>query len=154
MTQDQDAANQGATPKDELIHDSVGKTSQTDPTPSASTPATGEHESASPNAHSSAVPAAQKAGLLDKDDPSKFSVAALADPASYVRNFAHAVAGHEASLDVKAESGKSFESANEVYDAVKALETRAEAAGFKLVFKNDANNVTHIEVTARTDKQA
>lgn len=87
-----------------------------------------------PNLASAAVPAAQRAGLLDANDPMKFSDAALSDPPSYVRNFAHAVAGHQASLDqvVQAteEADKPFANEEAVVIALQALVARAKRQGY------------------------
>lgn len=90
--------------------------------------------SESPNVHSSAVPVAQTVGLLDVVDPMKFSKDALLDPPSYVRNFAHAVAGHQASLDnviqATEEADKPFANAEAVVIALQAVVERAKRQGF------------------------
>lgn len=88
----------------------------------------------SPNEHSAAVPAAQRAGLLDKTDPTKFSAEALNDPASYVRNFAHEVAGHQASLDEAAEESAEalapFANEEAVVLALQSVVARAKSQGY------------------------
>jgi len=94
--------------------------------------------SESPNLTSSAVPAAQRAGLLDPNDPMKFSDKALLDPPSYVRNFAHAVAGHEAQVVQEAQAATVFTDSNQVWDAVTQLLNQAEAAGFEVDVFEDA----------------
>lgn len=96
-----------------------------------------------PNEHSAAIPAAQKVGLLDKTDPTKFSAEALAAPDSYVRNFAHAVQGHVAMQDEVAQETAKLSSESEVYDLVKEINARAHANGFKYTVDFDG----HVVVT-------
>lgn len=112
-----------------------------------------------PNIESAAVPAAQRAGLLDANDPMKFSDAALTDPPSYVRNFAHAVAGHQASLDQvvqateQAAAAQPFASSIDVYSAVKALLDRVEASGFEVDVFQDRGENSCIRVVNKGEKR-
>ena len=107
----------------------------------------------SPNIHSSAVPIAQMVGLLDVVDPMKFSEQALGNPPSYVRNFAHAVAGHEARVMQDAQEAATFKSANEVWSAVTELLNKVEASGFEVDVFEDAGQKHCVRVIMAGQKR-
>ena len=109
--------------------------------------------SESPNLNSTAVPAAQRAGLLDANDPMKFSDKALLDPPSYVRNFAHAVAGHEAQVVQQQEAAVTFTNSNQVWDAVTQLLKQAEAAGFEVDVFEDRGEKHCVRVVQSGEKR-
>lgn len=109
--------------------------------------------SESPNLNSSAVPAAQRAGLLDANDPMKFSDKALLDPPAYVRNFAHAVAGHEAQVVQQSEAAVTFTDSNQVWDAVTQLLQKAQDAGFEVDVFEDAGQKHCVRVVKAGEKR-